>query len=359
MDNITHSLLALALAKTRAGSRSPLSALALITAANFPDADAVVLLAGLEPYMLHHRGITHAALGLVVQWIVLGGIFEWLERKLADRAGRARPERGPVWFAIFVGLISHPLLDYLNSYGVRPWLPFDDCCIYGDMIFIIDPYLWLLFGGAAAIAGGRGRLERWLLIGSGVIATAVVYGSGRTPGELRIAWPVALVAIVLLRRMGEGSPRTSGVVPGMFLILFLYLFAMLSFGERAESSTRRSIARELPEGETVIRSSRTPVPADPLAWTVHVETESHVFQRSMRLDSADSIQWKIAKNTKLPEVVAASQTDHGIVWRKFARHPLASVIRDANGNPTHVVLLDARFGLDPILNRSRIEVPVR
>jgi inner membrane protein len=62
---------------------------------------------------------------------------------------RLRPGRdGPVKLAglllvCFLGTLSHPLLDFLNTYGTRLAEPFSHRWFYGDTLFIMDPWIWL------------------------------------------------------------------------------------------------------------------------------------------------------------------------------------------------------------------------
>jgi inner membrane protein len=46
----------------------------------------------------------------------------------------------------YIGVMSHVLLDLLNPYGLRILAPFDWRWFYGDTLFIIDPWLWLVLG---------------------------------------------------------------------------------------------------------------------------------------------------------------------------------------------------------------------
>jgi inner membrane protein len=59
----------------------------------------------------------------------------------------------------YVGVLSHVFLDYLNNYGVRLLMPFSGRWFYGDAVFIIDPWLWIVLG--AGIWWSRGRASRW------------------------------------------------------------------------------------------------------------------------------------------------------------------------------------------------------
>lgn len=40
-----------------------------------------------------------------------------------------------------IAIISHPVLDTLNTYGVRWLMPFSDQWFYGDTLFIVDPWV--------------------------------------------------------------------------------------------------------------------------------------------------------------------------------------------------------------------------
>src|SRR6266496_4192208 len=50
--------------------------------------------------------------------------------------------------ASLIAAVTHPLMDWTNNYGVRPLLPWDGRWFYGDLVFIVDPYIWLVLGGA-------------------------------------------------------------------------------------------------------------------------------------------------------------------------------------------------------------------
>ena len=62
-------------------------------------------------------------------------------------------------------MLGQPLLDWLNTYGVRFLMPFDGTWFYGEALFIIDPGVWLLAGLTVVLASsatwanaaGRGR----------------------------------------------------------------------------------------------------------------------------------------------------------------------------------------------------------
>ena len=60
-----------------------------------------------------------------------------------------RSKEGPVklgglLLACFLGTLSHPLLDFATSYGTRLLEPFSHRWFYGDTLFIMDPWIWLM-----------------------------------------------------------------------------------------------------------------------------------------------------------------------------------------------------------------------
>jgi inner membrane protein len=93
------------------------------------------------------------------------------------KAGRAGSVPVRIWWLLllsYVGVLSHVALDWLNSYGIRLLMPFDDRLFYGDTLFIIDPWLWLALGvgvGLARRRGDSGPARQALVVATAYIAT--------------------------------------------------------------------------------------------------------------------------------------------------------------------------------------------
>ncbi len=52
-----------------------------------------------------------------------------------------------LWYGLsYLGVATHPLLDWLNTYGIRLLMPLDPRWFYGDAVFIVDPWIWLVSG---------------------------------------------------------------------------------------------------------------------------------------------------------------------------------------------------------------------
>ena len=142
MDNLTHSLVGAVMGRMGLKRLSPRAMPALIIAANLPDIDSFVARGvGCDP-LAAHRGFTHGIGGLVTLPFLALAIV-WLWEKL--RPGKEGPLKlGGLLLACFLGVLSHPLLDLMNTYGTRVLEPFSHQWFYADTLFIVDPWIWLM-----------------------------------------------------------------------------------------------------------------------------------------------------------------------------------------------------------------------
>src|SRR5438067_2879918 len=91
MDNLTHTLFGLTLARTPLGRAGRGTTAALVLASNAPDIDIVTTAGGVLGYLRWHRGPTHGPLGVVGLGLVTAGLV-WVGRRFLDRRrARASP----------------------------------------------------------------------------------------------------------------------------------------------------------------------------------------------------------------------------------------------------------------------------
>ncbi len=111
---------------------------------------------------------------------------------------------------------SHPLLDYMNSYGIRLLMPFSERWFYGDALYIVDPWLYLVLGAgvwaaarAPVPAVARRRAAAALVVAalyigamfaSNLWARAVVADVLATAGQAGARFMVTPVAVNPFRR---------------------------------------------------------------------------------------------------------------------------------------------------------------
>lgn len=164
MDNLTHSLLGALIGQAGLKRRTGLAMPALIIGANIPDIDATCMMLGDMQHLALRRGLTHGPVAMLVLPLVLAGGLWWFDRWQARRGkrpdGRLPLRFGWLWALSLIACLSHPAFDWLNSYGVRLLEPFSSRWFYGDTLFIIDLWLWLVMGCATWLSLRRERQHR-------------------------------------------------------------------------------------------------------------------------------------------------------------------------------------------------------
>ena len=149
MDNLTHSLTGALIGQTGLKKKTGLAMPALIIGANLPDIDAACFfwLDGVE-HLAFRRGITHGPIALVLLPLILAGLLygwdRWQDKRAKRPAGRLPVRFGWLLGVALIGCLTHPALDWLNVYGIRLLEPFSSRWFYGDVLFIIDVWLWAL-----------------------------------------------------------------------------------------------------------------------------------------------------------------------------------------------------------------------
>ena len=107
---------------------------------------------------------------------LLGGSLLLLSR-LTGLRGRRDGSR-PVYprellLLSFIAVLSHPILDTLNTYGVRWLMPFSGTWFYGDSLFIVDPWMWAMLALGVFYSWRREKAHKPASGRPAVIALAV------------------------------------------------------------------------------------------------------------------------------------------------------------------------------------------
>jgi inner membrane protein len=108
--------------------------------------DVLAYFAGPAADLEWRRGWSHGVLALAVLPFLLTGLLLLIHRHSRGAARwAAPPTMAPKQLLLlsFIAILSHPILDALNTYGVRWLMPFSGKWYYGDTLFIVDPWVWL------------------------------------------------------------------------------------------------------------------------------------------------------------------------------------------------------------------------
>lgn len=344
MDPLTHSLLGAAIAKTGPFRARPMATMTLVLAANSADVDGLTYLADADLALGFRRGWTHGPVGLVVLPLVVTAlVVAWGRFRSRNRAELPRPGWKSTLLLSYVGAASHPLLDWLNTYGVRFLMPFDGTWFYGDAVFIVDPWIWLLLGGAVFLApsSGRRRTVGWTVLAVSTTALMLV----ALPAELWLArglWCLALVGIAGLALRFRSAPEIFRSVASISLGLFVvYCLAMVGLSRGARTHVFASLAPELRESSSVMVGPRL---ATPFTKEVVVRTPNGYrvgefeWLGARRFEPSDE-SWRLPEGSPAVEAALADPCIRGFVG--WARFPVVRVQKVGDG--FDVELFDLRY----------------
>ena len=272
LDNLTHGLVGAAIAKSGAERTTPLATATLVLAANAPDIDVFSYVRGEYFALSFRRGITHGWPALLILPFVVTALVLVYDRAVRCRRDtEAQPARaGPLLVLSMVGVLTHPALDWMNTYGMRWGLPFGDAWTYGDALFIIDPWIWLVLGGAVFLVSSRsfGGLAAWGLLFALASLVVLTFSFGTVAKSI---WVGGLVTIAVLRFHLGGSPARHRLPTASLVIVAVYMLAMVGSDLVARHQVRSS-AESI--GLRVQDVMVAPSPANPFRAEIEVMTDA-------------------------------------------------------------------------------------
>ena len=298
MDNLTHSLTGLALSRAGLDRLSPRAVWLLLLSANAPDADIVAARLGAFRYLEVHRGYTHSLLGapLVAALCVL----------LVAAVFRQKLPWLRAFLLCLLGLASHLLLDWTNSYGVRPLIPFSSRWFHLDI---------------------NGLFDVWILL-------ALVMAA---------LWP--LFSGLVNREIGERhKPRGRSLATLALLFFLAFDIGRLVLHNRivAQLETR------LYEGIPPLQAAALPDGFSPLRWTAIIETPATF--RKLDANALSPLNTEEAavyyKSPISPSLARTRSEDPFRYFLYFARFPVWSIqpVIGEHSTGTRLDLTDLRFG---------------
>ena len=287
--------------------KTALATVTLTLAAEAPDLDVLGYFRGPVYGFAHHRGITHTLIGVPMMAgltvLVVWGVYSLWHRR---RKAPIQPRWGLLfWFACLAGL-SHILLDFTNNYGVRPFSPFYPRWYSWDIVFIVEPVLWVIL-----VAG--------LVLPSLFRLIHEEIGARSRGPRGRVAAILALAGMVALWGLRDFEHRHA-------------LAAMQA---------------RLYDDAVPIRVSAYPYWVNPFKWMGVVETRN--FFQTMHVDSLtpdvdpDNEAKTYYKPGETAVTLAAKKTYLGRVYLDWAHYPLTETERLQDPPGYMVRFFDLRF----------------
>jgi inner membrane protein len=311
MDPICHTMVGAALASTGLERKTRFGRATLILGANLPDVDVISYAWGETAALGFRRGITHGVLALIILPFLLAGAMMLVGRLSRRGRGPAAASADFKWLLALsaISILSHPTLDFLNVYGVRWLMPFDDTWFYGDVLYIADPWMWSIL--AVALIAARWRRNR---------------------NVLRVFARPACVGL---------------------LAVFAYVIAMAA----GESISRRVVEVSL-SGAAIPRFMIAPVPVDPFQRTVVIDGESAYRLGVVKLLPLPHFfldERRIPKGEGAAADLAAA-TGAGRIFLRWARFPFFEI--DDSKTERAIYIIDARYTLDRNALFGAVRIPL-
>jgi inner membrane protein len=356
MDNLTHSLVGLTLAKAGLERLSPGATALCVLAANAPDVDvAVLLFRDRWDYLQHHRGITHSIVGVCLLAVALPIVFYLVDRLIAQLRKRAPQVKLPALLvASAIATATHPFLDWTNNYGIRFLLPWNPKWFYGDFAFVIDPYFWMVLGGAAFLLTATTRPRAFLWATVALLPTLLVVmgsaGNNRLANAnvLRVFWIVAIVLVIAGYHLEFAKRFGAKIAIAALIVVSVYCGALAGLHQvalgRAEA---QAMTLSRPQGEQVVRVAAMPTVANPTAWLCVFETERATYKFDLSLfGKSEAINLKRFDKPagRAAEVIGAAENDRRAqIFLGFARFPGIRVVDESCATQTLVQFADLRY----------------
>ncbi|PYR03762.1 MAG: hypothetical protein DMF97_01105 [Acidobacteria bacterium] len=352
LDNLTHTLFGLTLARTALGRAGRGTTAALVVASNAPDVDIVATASGALSYLRWHRGPTHGPIGLIglglatasLVWLWYDGSARLKSRRLQARTrsvsekqehapskhgppdrdvgSRSQPSFSLLAVVSMIGVLMHVLMDLPTSYGTRPLSPFDWHWYATDWMPVVDIYL--LIALAAGLAMGRTtpgvRRHMALIV---LILMAANYGMRAVAHHEALALAPRLFGPTLPQRCAPSVP-TARII------------------DRWPRSAPP--AWTAPSGHRcLVEIAAIPTFLSPFRWRVLAQMSNAYEIRDMNVldprlrDPASDVSWRVRvryPNLWTPAVERAATTRLGQVFLGFSRFPAARWTVDGNGITT-------------------------
>ncbi len=309
MEPITHFLTGACLARAGFNRKTALATATMTLAAEAPDLDVLGTFKGPVFGFAHHRGFTHSFLGLIlVSTAVVGLMYViWRLRGSKTNIPNLPPRWGLLFLFAYIAGLSHILLDFTNNYGVRPFWPFSEHWYSWDIVFIIEPVLYIFL-----IAG---------------LVAPLIFSRHKPLPRGRTAAVLALVCVAGLYATRDYEHRHA-----------LHALEMQSF-----------------DLGPPVRVSVYPYAISLTRWYAVVETQksfvtSDVNSLSGQLDPAELLT--IPKPPETPAILAAKQSYFGRVYLAWAQYPLLT--EETSGEDSTVYFHDLRFGYPGMRGRNML-----
>jgi inner membrane protein len=313
LEPVTHFLTGAVLGRAGFNRKTALATATMTLAAEAPDLDVFWGFKGSVSQFAHHRGFTHSFLGLVLTSALVTGFMYlvWRLRRRKTNIHNLPTRWGLLFLFAYIAGLSHILLDYTNNYGVRPFWPFYERWYSWNIVFIVEPALYII------------------LIG-GLVLPAIFSRNKPVPRGGTAA-VVALICVAALYGVRDHEHRRAV----------------------------RAIAGEQFKGEAPLRVSAYPLYWHVFSWYAVVETNDSFVIAGIDSRTGETFSSELRYFPKPPETaitLAAKGSYLGRVYLDWAQYPLLTTTPAGQG--WDVQFEDLRFAYQRFHGRIPLSATV-
>jgi len=311
LEPVTHFLFGANMGRAGLNRKTALATATLTLAAEAADLDVFSRFGGSAFALNHHRGFTHSFLGIpIVAAAVVSFMYGiWRLRGRKTRNPNLPPRWGLLYaYACLAGL-SHILLDYTNSYGIRPFWPFSERWYSWDIVYIYEP----------------------------VILVALLLG-------------LIVPSLFSLINQEISSRRAGGNAPPGRVAASLALLAVFALWGLRDYEHRRALAAldaRNYQGVDATRVSAYSYPLNPFRWYAVAETPAFFATMDVNslipeVDPNGNMQIRY-KPEETPVTLAAKRSYLGRVYLSWAQYPITETEELIPGIDNHHAAYRVRF----------------
>jgi inner membrane protein len=308
MDNLTHSLIGVALSRAGFNRVTPHATAMMLLAANLPDLDVISLAGGEISYLDLHRGLTHGFAAAPILACLPPLLFRYGLRRPIPWIG--------AWLISLVAILSHLGMDFVTSYGTRLASPFSGAWFQWPVLFIFDS----------------------------VLATVLV---------LSMAGPALskLVAGEIGAKPGSGR--------GWAIFALLFAFCWIGGRGMVHARVTQLLESRVQQGATPRRVMALPTTFSPFKWRGLVETNEffsvHEINILFGFDPETGLM--LRKPQQVDVVQAAKRSPMLARFLAFAQWPVWRIVpMDQPPGAQRVQVFDLRFSDDASAFKAVVEV---
>lgn len=312
MDNLTHTLMGVALSRAGLNRLTPHATWIAVLASNTPDLDVIANAGGGLLYLDLHRGPTHG--------IPLAPLLAMLPVAIVKLFAKSPIPFWKAWIVSLAALLAHFAMDFFTVYGTRLLSPLSDRWFQLPLFYIVDA--WVL--GVLTLAIAAPALSK--LVG-GEIGSRTTAAPGR-------GWAIFALTMIVLFGVGRFAIRTRAIT---------------------------LLESRIYHGEAPKRIEVQPHLLNPVRWRGLVEGSNfvsiHEFNVALDFDPDRGLTlWQPEKNAAWQ---AAVRSDSMHRFLRFAQWPVFRIIPlDEPAGAQRITVDDVRFGYPTSTFHTEVDVDI-